>query len=107
MKGNIVDWTNAEWDVTNMEKIDVDLSNMCTTSTVAPIIIPERLGAKDLIHLCHKFNGHMFVIESESTRQKAVEFRQSKEKCAGTNIFQKQTFVHYFCSDYFHNSFIT
>ena len=71
-----------------MEKIDVDQSNMCTAGKSVPTIIPERLGANDLMHLCHQFRGNMFVIENELTMKKAVDLRQSHDKCEGKKHFQ-------------------
>ena len=66
-----------------MTKIDVDLSEMCTASSIGPILVPEMLAANDLMQLCHQFSGRMFVIEDESTRQIAVDLRKTKDKCFG------------------------
>ena len=64
-----------------MTQINVELSEMCSAMTIGPIIVPEKLGANDMMQLCHKFGGNMFVIKDESTRETAVDVKQFQNKC--------------------------
>ena len=84
INGNVADWTIAEWELTNMQKIDVEFSAMCKALALGPILVPEKLPATEFRHLCNQFGGKMFVIKNEKDRQTAVDFRQSvhdKGKC--------------------------
>ena len=67
-----------------MEEINVDLTEMCMALGLGPVLIPEKLRARHLKKLCNQFSGNAFLIEDESTRQIAVDLRQSQGKCGGT-----------------------
>ena len=67
-----------------MKKDNIDFSKMCKALSLGPVIVPEKLPAKEFKHLCNQFGGKMFVIKNEEDRQAAVDFRQSvhdKGKC--------------------------
>ena len=90
MIGNIADWNHAEWELINMQKIDVEFSEMCKSLALGPILVPEQLPATEFRHLCNQFGGKMFVIKNEEDRQKALDFRQSAHdtgKCGCKNLF--------------------
>jgi hypothetical protein len=74
INGNIVDWTDAEWELTNMKKDNVDFSKMCKALSLGPVIVPEKLPATKFKHLCNQFGGKMFVIKNEADRQTAMDF---------------------------------
>ena len=78
--GNIVDWTNAEWELTNMKKENMDLSKMCKALSLGPVIVPEKLPATEFKHLCNQFGGKMFVVKNEEDRQTAMDFYE-RGKC--------------------------
>ena len=80
INGNIVDWTDAEWELKNMKKHDVEFSKMCKALSIGPVIVPEKLPATEFKHLCNQFGGKMFVIENEADRQTAMDF-YDKGKC--------------------------
>ena len=80
INGNIADWTDAEWELTNMEKIYVEFSAMCKALALGPIIVPEKLPATEFRHLCNQFGGKMFVIKNEADRQTVTDF-YDKEEC--------------------------
>ena len=85
INGNIVDWTDAEWKLTNMKKVDVEFSKMCKALSLGPIAVPEKLPAPEFKRLCNQFGGKMFVIKNEEDRQTAVDF-YNKGKCDGKHI---------------------
>ena len=80
INGNIVDWTDAEWELTNMKKDNIDFLKMCKALSLGPVIVPEKLPATEFKHLCNQFGGKMFVIKNEADRQTAVGF-YDQEKC--------------------------
>ena len=83
--GNIVDWTNSEWELINMKETNVEFSEMCKASKLGPIIVPEKLPAAHFRHLCNKLGGRMFVITNEETRKTAVDLRQSQNGLGSCN----------------------
>ena len=80
INGNIVDWTDVEWELTNMKKDNIDFSKMCKALSLGPVIVPEKLPAEEFKHLCNQFGGKMFVIKNEADRQTAMDF-YDKGKC--------------------------
>ena len=69
MKGNIVNWTNAKWDITNMRVETLYRDRMCKAMSMGPVLIPEMLSAKGLKHLCNQVNGKVFLVKDDETRQ--------------------------------------
>ena len=77
MKGNVVDWNLSKWNETNMQKIDIDSSELCKSKKIGPILLPENLPATSMLQLCQKVNGKMFVIKDAETKQTAISLRNS------------------------------
>ena len=80
INGNIVDWTDAEWELTNMKKVIIDFLKICKAQSLGPVIVPEKLPVTEFKHLCNQFGGKMFVIKNEADRQTAMDF-YDKGKC--------------------------
>ena len=78
--GNIVDWTDAEWELKNMKKVDIEFSKMCKAPSLGPVVVPEKLPATEFKHLCNQFGGKIFVITDETDRLTAMDF-DDKGKC--------------------------
>ena len=69
LKGNIVNWTNAKWEITNMNVEPLYPERMCKANSMGPVLIPEMLSAKGLKHLCNQVNGKVFLVKDDETRQ--------------------------------------
>ena len=78
LKGNVANWDTAEWEVTNMEKIEVNEETLCQAQRLGPVIFSERLGAFQALNLCNKVNGKMFVIKNEEDKNKAWPMKDSR-----------------------------
>ena len=78
LKGNVVNWDTAEWEVTNMEKIEVDENTLCKAQRLGPVILSERLSASHVKHLCNKVNGRIFVIKNEEDKNTAWPMKDSR-----------------------------
>ena len=93
MKGNILNWTNAKWDITNMSVETLYRDRMCKAMSMGPVLIPEMLSAKGLKHLCNQVNGKVFLIKDDETRQTSTLKRlkglawlkTSSPKCDGNS----------------------
>ena len=86
LKGNVINWDTAEWEVSNMEKIEVDENTLCKAQKLGLVIFSERLGAFDLQNLCNKVNGGIFVIKSEEDKSIAWPMKDSRYlKCIKGN----------------------
>ena len=83
LHGNIVDWTVAKWEITNMKKVNIDINEMCKSMQPGPLIIPEILEAQNLMHLCNQLGGRLFVIKDENSRKTMVEIGQHQKICKG------------------------
>ena len=89
MKGNIINWTFASWDVVSMFQNQEDPNQMCQAMKLGPVIFPERLKAMDSVNLCNRVTGSMFVIHNLETRVEAFRQQQIQHQyCSG--MYKKQ-----------------
>ena len=96
LKGNVINWDTAEWEVSNMEKIEVDKNTLCKAQKLGPVIFSERLSAFDLQNLCNKVNGGIFVIKSEEDKNVAWPMKDSRyQKCVKGNRCKSNTLLYY------------
>ena len=96
-QGNIVNWETARWNVTNMEKNEVEDSKLCKAQQLGPVIFSERLSAFDLQNLCNKVNGGIFVIKSEEDKNITLPMKDSRyQKCIKGNTYLDVNLIHYY-----------
>ena len=63
----------------------VDSSILCKSTSMGPVLFPEKLNATGLLHLCHQVNGKVFLIKDSETRQKASALKKNSKD---VNIYQ-------------------
>ena len=75
-----MNWKNARWELTNMEKMEVSYKIMCQGSRVGPIFLPEQLPARAFMDACQKFTGNIFRIKDEISRNTAINLIEKDGK---------------------------
>jgi hypothetical protein len=46
-----------------MKKFDIDASMLCKTKKIGPVLFPEKMTATEMVSMCQKINGKMFLIK--------------------------------------------
>ena len=65
--------------------VNVESSELCKSTSLGPVLFPEKLTATGLLNLCNQVNGKVFLIENEETRLKANSVKNSLTEL---NIYQ-------------------
>ena len=83
--GNIVNWTSANWKKINVEDYnEIFTSSLCQPRKLGSVLFPEKMEAPNFRKLCHQFNGKMFQVTNENTRDLAHQLLGTKiDECNG------------------------
>ena len=46
-----------------MKKFNIDASMLCKTKNKDPVLFPEKITATEMVSMCQKINGKMFLIK--------------------------------------------
>ena len=74
--GNIATWTEAQWKLKKVKKIEMKLPSLCNASKTGLITFPEKMSFPNLKQMCKRFGGKAFAIESQKSLQKALELTE-------------------------------
>ena len=77
--GNIATWTEAQWKLKQVKKIDMKLPSLCNATKNAPTTLPDKLSFPNLKQMCKRFGGKAFAIESQKSLQKALELTEDND----------------------------
>ena len=91
LKGNVVDWTTAEWEITSMAQIDISKEQICNSLALGPILFPEKQDALGFKNFCNKMNATLFLTKDEADLRKVKDLTMSfipKCNSKGTTSFQ-------------------
>ena len=75
LKGNIVNWNNAKWNITNLLASSITEKYLCKSESMGPVLIPERLNATGMLNLCQQLNGKVFLMKDNESLQKVMQLR--------------------------------
>ena len=64
LKGNIVDWDTAKFDLVNMEVLEYDESDVCVPAKPGDVILPELRNFTSHTAMCRLFRGRPTVVQS-------------------------------------------
>ena len=104
--GNIATWTETQWELNKVIKIDMELPCLCNATKSGPIAFPKKLSFPALKHLCKRFGSKVFLIENKKTLQQALEVTDhidcDAEYPSSLGTFQSEKFPAQFLSEYNH-----
>ena len=75
LRGNIVNWNNAKWNITNLLASTITEKHLCKSESMGPVLIPERLNATGMLNLCQQLNGKVFLMKDTKSLQKVMQLR--------------------------------
>jgi hypothetical protein len=84
LAGDLVDWTSAEWTLTNMTPIEVTKTSICQPQIVGPILLPEVQNMSSTLALCQKLQGNLMVVDSNETQVQLANMVSQSPKCVNT-----------------------
>ena len=82
MKGNIVNWLNAKWEITGMRKFETTYSKICQPLNLGLILVPGAWNIRDAKTLCQNLGGNINVIKSEANNDEVAKATKSSRFCS-------------------------
>lgn len=82
LKGDLVNWDTAEFELVNMTLKEVDVSSICIPPRPGHVILPEKRSFHDHMDMCLKFRGVPSTITDAQTQtwmnNKIIQFEDCK-----------------------------
>ncbi len=93
-KGDLVDWSEASWDLKNMIKIDLETKEVCKIlDGHKTMLLPGSRSIADTKLLCRQIGGRVTVVRDKTQQDSMVAQFQDEPRCQESNQTNKQ---HYF-----------
>ena len=64
MTGDLVNWSDAMWDVANMVEEFVETRELCENNFIVNYLVPGKRNINESLLLCHQFGGNVTVVRS-------------------------------------------
>ena len=74
--GNIATWTEDQWELKKVKKIDLKIPLLCNATKTGPITFQEKMSFSALTLLCKRLESKVFVIEDHAFLQQALELTE-------------------------------
>ena len=81
MKGNLVNWDTAKFEVENMMESNIPMEKVCVPLRPGHVVMPTRMNFTSHLSLCHKFRGKMSVVKEEETQDALGEALKKHPQC--------------------------
>lgn len=89
-QGDLVNWANAEFDLTNMTIVAKDVSEICSPPQPGDVFIPERINFTGAVQLCRKLRGKVASIPDSATLDDFTQvFGQYPDECGNKESCQE------------------
>ena len=62
--GNIVDWINSEWNIDNMQSIEMTYRQICQQEKLGMVVIPQPMNFSAASTVCQGFHGNLAIVQS-------------------------------------------
>lgn len=72
-KGNLVDWSTAEWALENMVSENRSIDEVCQLPKPTDVLFPEKRNMSDFKLLCDRMGGHVTVVNSTEKQSRLVK----------------------------------
>jgi hypothetical protein len=72
-KGNLVDWTTAEWTLENMIAEKRSIDEVCQLPVPKDVLFPEKRNMSDVKLLCNRMGGNVSVVKDKEMQTRLVE----------------------------------
>lgn len=82
MPGNVADWNQTKWEVTNMKSLDSGMDSMCKINALGPVIFSEPQSMKKSVELCNQVAGELLMIDTSQSKTKALQLSDQRPKCS-------------------------
>ncbi len=82
MKGDIVNWSEANWTVTNMTEGTLELEQLCGGSSLGNVLIPGTFDMDDAATMCHQMGSQMTVVKSKVEQNDLIDKLLGHPFCA-------------------------
>ena len=86
MKGDLVDWNTAEWELANMTEKVIDSEILCKGAAVGHVLVPGKWDVDLSILLCKQLGGKSSVVSSNRLQQELSDIYANHTSCAARGI---------------------
>ena len=85
IKGNLVNWETTEFDIENMEVLDVTMDSICIPTRPGHVLFPDKRNFTAMVSLCQKFQGIPSIIKDEATLNELSTIFDNQPACHSTD----------------------
>ena len=82
IKGSIINWSNAKWEVSGMRKFETTYSNICQPTNLGLVLVPGAWNIQEANKLCQNFGGDINVINSYANNAEVAKATKSSRFCS-------------------------
>ena len=81
LKGDLVNWDESDWELTNMTEIQLTLDEICIPPRPGHVLIPEKRSMESLQLVCTQIGGKVSVIKDNETQIEMSAKAVKSESC--------------------------
>ena len=79
--GNIINWNNAEWEVSGMVNYNTDYQKICKPSELGLVLVPGFWTVYEGSEICKNLRGNMNVISNKKNNDEIADLMKNSEMC--------------------------
>ena len=79
--GNVINWQNAEWEVSEMVTYNADYQKICQPLELGVLLIPELKSIYDSNQICENLGGKINVISNKKSNDEIIELMKTSATC--------------------------
>ncbi len=83
LKGDLVNWTTAKFDIVNMTSETHSISDICIPARPGHVILPEKRTFANHQDMCSKFKGIPSVVSDKETQNQMNKIIKPHAVCKG------------------------
>ena len=88
-KGNIVNWEEARFELTNMTEIEATEESICVPVKPGHVLMPNLRNFTHHKGLCEKFRGQVSVVDNQATQDELGDVVNQHDSCSTFDITKK------------------
>ena len=81
LNGNVINWSNAEWEVSGMVSYNEDNKKICGPLQLGVVLVPELKTIYDSRQICNNLGGKINVISNKKNNDEVIELMKTSQVC--------------------------
>lgn len=92
LKGDLVNFDTAKFELSNMEERNVSMRSICKPEKPMHYLMSSALSFKESVSRCKKMRGTMSVIRDLETMRRFQDVAMEHPNCMSNSVFDKARF---------------